>query len=186
MKNRKLIFAGILLVAISGCCHKKDITQQQDSNTSSSQLSLVKNDYLKFEAYYYHTTESTYEEVSIKEGKLTYTYFKDEKGDCSQWLQQKPCWTMDNLKSKEVILTKPDVDSLALKIEKYSFGKLDTVIGNPAESERYYTFDLSFKTSSIDKKVQFKSVPGGVTMPDAFRKSRDELMKLVRKKFGFN
>jgi hypothetical protein len=141
---------------------------------------------MKFEAYYYHTTESTYEEVTIKEGKLSYTYFKDEKGDCSQWVQQKPCWTMDNLKTKVVDLTKSDVDSLAQKIEKYGFGKLDTVVGNPAESERYYTFNLSFKTSSIDNAVLFKSVPGGVTMPDAFRKSRDELMKLIRKKFGFN
>lgn len=188
MKKHTLLFAGMILVIISGCCHKKKLAKQQTTvtNITAEQVSLVKDDYMKFEAYYYHTTESTYEEVSIKEGKLTYTSFKDEKGDCSQWVQQKPCWTKENLKTKEIALAESDIDSLAKKIEKYSFGKLDTVIGNPAESERYYTFDLSFKTSSIDKKVLFKSVPGGVTMPDAFRKSRDELIKVVRKKIGFN
>lgn len=181
-----ILFAGTLIIFVSGCSHKKNLAKQQTENNSSTLLSLVKDDYLKVEAYYYHTAESTYEEVSIKDGKLTYIYFKDEKGDCSQWVQQKPCWTKEELKTKETALTEAEIDSLAKKIENYGFGKLDTLIGNPAETERYYLFNLSFKTSSIDTKVLFKSVPGGVTMPDAFRKSRDELMKLVRKKFGFN
>jgi hypothetical protein len=181
MKKHTLLFAGIILLIISGCCHKKNIViQQAGNNTASSQLSLVKDDYLKFGAYYYHTTESTYEEVSIKEGKLTFTYFKGEKNNFSSDSDPKV------LSKKDTILSKQDIDTLTQKIEKYGFGKLDTVIGNPAESEKYYTFTLSFKTSSIDKAVMFKSVPGGITMPDAFRNSRDELMKLVRKKFGFN
>jgi hypothetical protein len=176
----------MIMLAISGCCHKKKLARQLADNTVTSQQTFANYDYMKFESYYYHTTESTYEEVAIKEGKLSYTYFKDEKGDCSQWMQQKPCWTKEALKTKEVSLTEADIDSLTNKIEKYNFKKLDTIIGNPAETDRYYTFILSFKTSSLNNKVLFKSVPGGVTMPDAFRKSRDELMKLVRKKIGFN
>lgn len=189
MKTSLILFVFVFSVLAASCCHHKKTCKQQENNSSTGTTPEDKTDtaaYLNFVAYYYHTTEATYEEVSIKNGKLTYTYFKDEKGDCSQWVQQKPCWTMNDLKTKEIDLTKPDVDSLAQKIEKYGFGKLDTVIGNTAETDRYYTFDLSFKISSINKKVLFKSLPGGVTMPDAFRKSRDELMKVVRKKLGFN
>lgn len=187
LKDHKMKRTTILIIAavMLSCCvsHKKIIKQSVAQNKDSSSIdNKTASDYLKFEAFYHHTNESTYEEVQIKNGKLIYTYFKDEKGDCAQWVQQKPCWTKDDLKTKEAVLSKPEMDSLFTKVEKLGYWKLDTVIGNPSSTERYYTFDLSFKTAVKEKDVLFKSVPGGVAMPDAFRRSRDLLMKMVWEK----
>ena len=185
MKKTILLFVIFTVALISGCCHKKKIAKQSVNDQSLiTKDSNVIDDYLKFEAYYFHTTESTYEEVKIKSNKIYFTYFKDEKGDCSQWIQQKPCWSEDKLKRKEANLSNAEIDSLLLKITTYEFWKLDTVIGNPKGEERYYSFVLSFKNYEHEKSVLFKSVPGGIVMPASFRKSRDELMKLVRTKIG--
>jgi len=184
MKNPILLLIIFPAILISGCCHKKNIVKQ-DTIAEDSMIVMDNkplDDYLKFEAYYYHTTESTYEEVKILNGKLFFTYFKDEKGDCSQWIQQKPCWSEDKLKIRETKLTKADIDSISSKISNFGFWGLDTVIGNPNNFERYYSFVLKYKTALKENSVLFKSVPGGIVMPDAFRRSRDELMKIVRKK----
>ena len=181
MKNLFLFIIVLSAFLISSCCHKKEIIKQQ---STSNENKIQIDDYLKFEADYYHTTEASYEEVKIINGKLFYTFFKDSKGDCSQWTEQKPCWTKENLTTKEVSLTKNEIDSLAKKIQQNGFWQLDTLIGTPTESQPYYTFALSFKSVENQKSVLFKSVPGGIIMPNAFRKSRDELNKIVRKKIG--
>jgi hypothetical protein len=182
MKNILILPILFSMIFFSGCCHHKKLSKQ---NTPDATTNNEIQEYMGFEAYYHHTTESSYEEIKIKNGKIYVTYYKDEKGNSSQWVEQRPLWNMNDLKTKDTTLTKQDIDSLSKKIDQYNFWGLDTIIGNPGNSERYYPFELSFKTSSKNKTVIFKSVPGGVTMPAAFMKSRDELMKLARKKITF-
>ncbi len=182
MKNLTLILFSTLL--LSSCCHQKKVSTLQ-SNTiqqASNSDNKKSDDYLNNEAYYFHTTESTYEKVQIKNGQLSFTFFKDDKSDSLQLKKQTDSGQGSNLKTTVASLTKPDIDSLFAKITRFGFWKLDTVIGKPSATERYYSFELSFKTPQTQKRVLFKSVPGGILMPDAFRKSRDLLMKLVREK----
>jgi hypothetical protein len=176
-----LLFFSVLF--FSSCCHHKKVTTPPDVPISSQ--NEPRDVLLDFEAYYYHSTESSYEEIKIKEGKIYFTYFKDEKGTHSQWIDQKPYWNKSELPTKEASLSAQEIDSLSEKIDQYGFWKLDTLIGNPAATERYYVFELSFKTSSNKKDVLFKSVPGGVSMPSSFMRSRDELMRMARKKTGY-
>jgi len=184
---KKIIIPSLIIsiILLNGCCHKKKLSKQQTpeniSNTANSGNG-TKEDYIVFAAYYFHTTESTYEEVRIKNGKIYFTYFNDVKESHSQWKDQKPFWNKGDLKTKDTLLTKQDINSLSKKIDQYNFWKLDTLIGNPSSTDHYYPFELSFKTSLKNKTVIFKSVPGGITMPAAFMKSRDELINLVRKK----
>ena len=184
MKKIFVLLQALFIIFIISCCHKKITTQQNKVKQTDPVLKENNPDdnYREFEAYYYHTTTSTYEKAEIKNAKLTFTYFKDAKGDCSQQIKQIPCWTEADLKTKEAELTRDDIDSLIRKIEQSGFWSLDTVIGNPAEVEHYYSFILSYKAAKKRKSVLFKSVPGCVGMPNAFRKARDELMVLARKK----
>jgi hypothetical protein len=185
LSMRNIIIPTLLfsMIFFSGCCHHKKLSKQDSSNALTN--NETKNYFLKFEARYFHTTESTYEDVKILNGKIYVTYYKDAKGNHSQWVDQKPVWNQNDLKTKDTTLTEQDIDSLSKKIDQYNFWGLDTLIGNPGKTDRYYPFELSFKTSAKNKKVIFKSVPGGVTMPAAFMKSRDELMRLARKKIKF-
>lgn len=132
----------------------------------------------EFEAYYFHTTESSYEEVSIKNGRITYTYFKGVKVNSSNG------WNQNELTKKDTLLSNADVDSLRKFVAKTGFMKLDTVVGNPASTDKYYTFVLMFNIDGKKRTVHFNSIPGGALMPDAFRKSRDALMMLARKRTG--
>lgn len=189
MKTSSIFFAFIFSVLATSCCHNKNTCKQQENNSSVGTTPEDKTDtaaYLNFEAYYYHTAEATYEEVSIKNGKATFTYFKDDKNKCAKWYASTPCWTQNDLTAKETTLDKKEIDSLILLITKIGFMKLDTVIGNPAETERYYSFSLMFNAGGEKKNVLFKSVPGGVTMPDAFRKPRDYMTKVIKNKIGYH
>jgi hypothetical protein len=172
----KLIFFSLLIIAfIYGCCHKKELSKQQ---TSKDIQSSMKNNSAEFEAYYFHTTESSYEQVSIKNSRLTFTYFKGLKTNASS------DWKQNELTKKDTILSKANIDSIKKFITKTGFMKLDTIIGNPGATDKYYSFKLMFNIDGDKRTVLFKSVPGGVLMPDAFRKSRDALMMLARKKTG--
>ncbi|MGD0710735.1 MAG: hypothetical protein ABR968_06090 [Bacteroidales bacterium] len=174
---KKLIFFSVIIsfALISGCCHKKELSKQKTPDNNKPTLN---NNSSAFEAYYFHTTESSYEEVSIKNSRITYTYFKGVKVNFSNG------WNQKELTKKDTILSKADIDSLKKHISKTGFMKLDTVIGNPASTDKYYTFMLMFNIDGKKRTVHFKSIPGGILMPDAFRKSRDALMMLVRKRTG--
>ena len=174
---KKLIFLSILIsfVVICGCRDKKNLSKQKTSNTSQSN---TKDNNNEFEAYYFHTTESSYEEVSIENSKITYTYFKGVKSNAASG------WSQNELSKRDTILSNADIDTLKEFIIKTGFMKLDTVIGNPASTDKYYSFKLMLNLDGEKRTVLFKSVPGGMLMPDAFRKSRDALMNLARKKTG--
>lgn len=180
--NKQISFIVIIfLTAIVACSNKKKLMKRQ-AEYNSSNSTIVNNkpndEFLKFEAHYLHTTESSYEEVKIKDGKIFYILFRNAKGNASQ----KNISTSNDLNTKEADITEQDIDSLSMKINKFNFWELDTLIGNPAATDNYYSFELSFKTILKQKNVIFKSIPGGITMPVAFMKSRDELMKLALKK----
>jgi hypothetical protein len=173
----KIISLSILisLFVICGCCHKKELSKQQAPNNIQS---ITENNNKDFEAYYFHTTESSYEEVSIKNSRITYTYFKGVKVNSSNG------WNQNELTKKDTTLSNADVDSLKKFIIKTGFMKLDTVIGNPSATDKYYSFKLMFNLDGEKRTVLFKNVPGGMLMPDAFRRSRDALINLARKRTG--
>jgi len=179
--NKKTVFIILSLTVIMACSHKKKLYKQQTKKNSTSSIidnNKLNDGFLKFEAHYLHATESSYEEIKIKDGKIFYTLFRNAKGNASQ----KNILTSNDLNTKEADITEQDIDSLSMKINKFNFWELDTLIGNPAATDKYYSFELSFKTDLKQKNVMFESVPGGISMPAAFMKSRDELMKLVLKK----
>ena len=174
MPNKIISFLILIsLVVICGCCHKKSLSKQK---TSDNIQAITNNNSSEFEAYYFHTTESSYEKVSIKNSRITYTYFKGVKVNFSTG------WNQNELTKKDTLLSNADIDSLKKFVAKTGFMKLDTVIGNPFATDKYYSFKLMFNLDGEKRTVLFKSVPGGVSMPDSFRRSRDALMMLARKR----
>lgn len=160
-----------IFLLIIGCGSQKQITPTANKDELNA-----------FTAYYLHVSESTYEEVKIEKGKLYFTFHKDIKPADIKWENGNPLIDKTKINTKESLFLKQDMDSLLNKINEYKFWGLADVIGNPNKGESYTIFKLSFKTISQSKTVIFNSIPGGITMPVAFKKSRDELMKLARQK----
>jgi hypothetical protein len=163
-----------LLVAVSACCAKNKISK------NSANQSVQKEQ--KFEAYYTFSSEATYESVVIKDTKLKYSFLKEAKGNTVQWIDQKPFWSPENITVLEADVTSAEIDTLIEKTEKAGFWKLDSLYGATDETQRCYPFDLTIVVNGTKKHVLFKSVPGGILMPDAFRKTRDEIVRFARKK----
>ena len=160
-----------IFLFIIGCGSQKQITPTANKDELNA-----------FTAYYLYVSESTYEEVKIEKGRLYFIFYKDLKSADIKWEDGKPLLDKTKINAKESLFLKQDMDSLLNKINEYKFWSLADVIGNPNEGESYSIYELSFKTTSQSKAVIFKSVPGEITMPVAFKKSRDELMKLARQK----
>ena len=117
MKNQNILFWLLLLTVIIACCHKKTLSKQPTINNSSNSTIVNnnnKNEFLKFEAHYLHTTKALYEEVKIKDGKISYTLSKKVKENQDKVTDQ----NNNNLNTKEADLTEQDVDSLISKIDK--------------------------------------------------------------------
>lgn len=176
MKNIQLIFL-IVLVGFSACCAKKKISK---SNESAADSGLQKAQL--FEASYVYSAEATYESVLMKNMKLKYAVLKNEKTSVVNWVDQKPVWNLEDIKVVETVVTATEIDSLLKRIDAAGFWKLDSIYGLIEPGQKYYPFDMSVTNDGIVKHVIYNSVPGKTQMPDAFRKSRDELVRFARQK----
>jgi len=80
---------------------------------------------------YHFTAEATYEEVEINQSKLIYTYFPEEVANekCARWLIQVPCWTEEDLRTKEAILSKEEINEIVDLINRTGFMYLENRYG---------------------------------------------------------
>lgn len=134
---------------------------------------------------YLFTAEGTYQNIEINQSKLVYTYFPEEvaKEKCKQWTRQVPCWAEEDLKTKEAILSKDEINDLIGLINETGFMNLEENYGGSGGYQRYYPYILIVKIGEREKKVVYQSFPNASPMPEAFKKVRDKLLELVNEKF---
>lgn len=131
---------------------------------------------------YFYTDEFTHQKISIEQSKLIYTYFKDTEGKCASWIAQYPCWEDKDLKTKETMLSKKEINELINLIEQTDFMNFEDTYGGTGYY-RSYPYELSIKIGEKKKKVIYQSSHDSPPMPEAFEKLKDKLFTLIDKYF---
>lgn len=138
----------------------------------------------EFSISYYFSAELIYKKIEISQLQFSYTYFEDRDGKCETWFRQEPCWGAEDLRTRKAILSEGEANGLLSLIKQTGFMKLETTYGGAGEHQRYYPHKISVKIGEDEKRVSYQSFPGASAMPEAFKKVKDKLFELVRKKFN--
>lgn len=128
---------------------------------------------------YLFTAETAYERVEINQARLVYTTFEDVDDRCAQWIEQSPCWSEGDLKTREAPLSEGELRDLADFIRQAGFLSLEDSYGGAQPGQRYYPYRLSVVMGATSKEVTYQSYPGASPMPDAFQAVMDRLYELV-------
>src|SRR3989344_5177456 len=143
------ILATIGIIFISGCVQPQ------------AELSLS----------YRYITEGSYFDANITNSKIVYTHtdYEEIRDKCAQWIQQVPCWTKDDLKTEEAVLTNAELSILKNLIEESKVMELDEYYG-PEQGARCYPYTLEIKLKDAEKQITYCSGFDGPEQPEAFEK----------------
>jgi hypothetical protein len=125
------------------------------------------------------TAETAYERIEIDRARLAYTTFEDVDDRCAQWIEQSPCWSEGDLKTREAPLSEAELRDLADLIRQAGFLSLEDSYGGAQPGQRYYPHRLSVVVGATGKEVVYQSYPGAPAMPAAFKEVMDKLYDLV-------
>src|SRR4030067_3670648 len=82
-----------------------------------------------FALQYHFSAETYYQDIDIHQSTLTYTRFEDTERKCETWIPQAPCWTPNDLKTSQAMLTTDELQSLKDLIEQTHFMELEHTDG---------------------------------------------------------
>jgi hypothetical protein len=164
----KLTALAVGLLIIAGCSHQTGVPE-------------VTQVPLRIE--YFFTAEATYNKIEIDQNRLIYIYFDDAENRCAQWVAQEPCWTEDDLKTKEADLTDKEINDLIGLVRQTGFMQLEKTYGGASELQRFYPYYLKVQLGNEKKEVVYQSYPGSTPVPEAFQRLADRLHELVTEKF---
>ncbi len=131
---------------------------------------------------YHLTAEATYKNIEINQSQLTYTFFEDTENKCTHWVAQSPCWTDNDLQTKQIALSAEEVNTLVNLIRQTDFMQLGDTYGGASEGIRYYAYTLKVQLAEEQKEVTYQSFPGSDAKPEAFEKLETRLRELVQAK----
>jgi len=156
----------VIAVFISSCV--------QQTPNQNKELSII----------YHYTSEDSYYDVKIEGSKVTYTHtdYEKIKERCAQWIQQLPCWTQQDLITKEGQLTNQEITDLKNIIEKTKIMQLENYYGPEQGGIRCYPYNLK-----IDgKMITYCSCPDTPcpSQPEAFTKVTAKIQEIVTQKFS--
>lgn len=164
IKCRMILLAGLL--GLMGCA-------SPNSSTATLPLSIV----------YHFTAETAYENIEINQDRLMYTFFEDTENRCANWVAQNPCWTENDLQTKETNLLASEINALADLIRQTNFMNLGDTSGGASEGQRYYAYTLKVQLADEEKEVVYQSFPDAAPRPEAFKKLEARLHELIGEKF---
>ena len=131
---------------------------------------------------YHLTAEATYKNIEVNQSQLIYTFFEDTENKCTHWVAQSPCWTDNDLQTKQIALSAEEVNTLVTLIRQTDFMKLGDTYGGASEGIRYYAYTLKVHLADEQKEVIYQSFPGSEAKPEAFEKLEARLRELVQEK----
>ena len=133
-----------------------------------------------FELRYFETTETTYAEVVIADGRVRTRYFEDAAGKCERWIEQRPCWTDEDLKLVEAEIAPARLDDLIRLVDGGGFMDLGPSYGDATGGRRYYAIEIAVKLAGRERRVVYQAFPDAAPMPAAFARLRAQLEKIAR------
>ena len=120
--------------------------------------------------HYFTNSESTYTDIKVEQGQLTYTYFEDTENRCAQWFKSTPCWTKDDLKTITTALD-ANTEAALRKIisEQHGLQQVATsLVSNNTSMQRAYSQKLDIRLGSFEQHLDYHSRPDAPPKPAAF------------------
>lgn len=135
-----------------------------------------------FALQYYYTSETVFQRISVDRARLSHTYFPDASGRCAQWVAQMPCWTKEELRTREAALSRAEVEVLIGLLRELGWMRLDSVYA--PSGQRNYPHVLSVQLGKERRDIIYQSYPDAPPMPEPFARILDHLSGLMAAKFG--
>lgn len=122
--------------------------------------------------HYFTSSESTYTDIKLEQGQLTYTYFEDTDQRCAQWFKSSPCWTTADLKTVTAPLdaeTAAELHKLVTAQPLIAQAPAALTAAEPQPAERAYHEKLAIRLGSHEQQLSYRSRPDAPPKPEAFQ-----------------
>jgi hypothetical protein len=132
---------------------------------------------------YLFATETTFVNIEVKQGVLSYTRFEDAQDRCARWIEQRPCWTDDDLKTAAFVLSAIDAQDLQNLVEQTHFMNLSPAEQVVPEGQRFYPYSLRVELGTQTTEIVYPSYPDAPSMPEAMSRLITFLEKLAEQRY---
>ena len=166
-----LLITGVVTMSCNS--HRRAIAKMKKNADTSAAA---------FSASYYFTSETTYEDIAIENGQLTYTHLKKDFKCPPNYTAQVPCWKETDQVTERTKLSQSEIDDLKATVEKSGFLTLNPVIGGAKDMQRFYPYTIKVKIGASEREVTYQSFPGSAPMPAAFEEVQKKLLALAASK----
>lgn len=122
--------------------------------------------------HYFTSSESSYTDIKLERGQLTYTYFEDTDNRCAQWFKSTPCWTLADLKTVTAPLdaeTETALRQLVSEQKQLELATTEPVAAQPS-TERVYSEKLDIRLGTAAQQLVYRSRPDAPPKPESFQK----------------
>ncbi|MDM8557539.1 hypothetical protein [Candidatus Parabeggiatoa sp. HSG14] len=134
---------------------------------------------------YKFTAETVYDEIEISNTKLRWKSIPRSEMDqeCANSVASYPCWSYDNIVTKEATLTTAEINELNALMERLNIMNLQEEYGEEPH-QRSYPHHFSFHFQGKEKSIIYRSSPDVPSMPDALKTIQDTLWRLIKENFS--
>jgi hypothetical protein len=143
-------------------------------------ISATGND---FRITYHSSSEYTYQDISIIDHRISYTYAPGNLIKCQNWVAKTPCWTSQDLITRETDLTDSEYRTVHDLADDQRFLSLQKTYGGASRSTRYYPVSIRVHIGNTDRETVYQSFPQAKPMPDAFKNVAEGIVRLAQFKF---
>lgn len=134
--------------------------------------------------HYFTSSESTYTDIKLEHGQLTYTYFEDTDQRCAQWFKSSPCWTAADLKTVTAPLdaeTEAELRQLVSAQPLMDQAPATLTAAAQQSAERAYHEKLTISLGNHEQQLSYRSRPDAPPKPESFQQIEQLLQNAAEK-----
>ncbi|MFI0400241.1 MAG: hypothetical protein ACH34X_14215 [Thiolinea sp.] len=134
--------------------------------------------------HYFTSTESSYTDIKLEQGQLTYTYFEDTENRCAQWFKSTPCWTQADLKTVTAPVdaaTETELRKLVTEQQLMDKAPATLTAAEPQPAERSYNEKLDIRLGTNEQQLTYHSRPDAPPKPEVFQQIEQILQTTAEK-----
>lgn len=134
--------------------------------------------------HYFTSSESSYTDIKLEQGQLTYTYFEDTESRCAQWIKNTPCWTSTDLKTVTAPLdaaTETELRKLVTEQKRMEQTPVAALTTEPQAVERSYNEKLAIRLGTNEQQLIYRSRPEAPPKSKSFQQIEQLLQNAAEK-----
>ncbi len=129
---------------------------------------------------YRTSAEAMYTAIRVENERLSYTFFNDSDHRCAQWFKSTPCWTENDLETRERMLTDSELAALYALVEHLRVEPLQgDTFGEKNLRKRAYTETLTIHYGQVQQQLRYRSSPQAEPKPGRFAALENRLRELA-------